>query len=90
MKKTNPPRILLEHHLKTLRLSVFLREHRKIATQCASDKCDYETYLLRLSEQELLEREERGTERRIRAAKFPVLKTMADFDFGAARSLNKK
>jgi hypothetical protein len=56
MKKTNPPRILLEHHLKTLRLSVFLREHRKIATQCASDKCDYETYLVPVAERGILKK----------------------------------
>jgi DNA replication protein DnaC len=40
-------------------------------------------------ELELLERERRATERRIRQAKFPVVKTMDSFDFLAIPSLNK-
>jgi DNA replication protein DnaC len=37
----------------------------------------------------LLDRERRATERRIRQAKFPVVKTMDSFDFLAIPSLNK-
>jgi len=39
------------------------------------------TLLLRITELELLDRERRATERRIRQAKFPVVKTMDSFDF---------
>ena len=85
-----PPEMLLQHHLKALRLPVFLAEYRKTATQCAQDKADYATFLWRLAERELLERERKGTERRIRAARFPAPKSLDDFDFGAAPSLNKK
>ena len=46
-------------------------------------------YLLRITELELLDRERRATERRIRQAKFPVVKTMDSFDFLAIPSLNK-
>jgi DNA replication protein DnaC len=49
----------------------------------------YPRYLLRMTELELLERERRATERRIRQAKFPVVKTMDSFDFLAIPSLNK-
>ena len=84
-----PPEMLLQHHLKALRLPVFLAEYRKLATQCAQDKADYATFLLRLAELELLERERKGTERRIRAARFPTPKSLDDFDFGAAPSLNR-
>jgi DNA replication protein DnaC len=82
--------MLLQHHLKALRLPVFLAEYGKTATQCAQDKADYATFLLRLAELELLERERKGTERRIRAARFPASKGLEDFDFGAVPSLNKK
>jgi len=37
----------------------------------------------------LLDRERRATERRIRQAKFPVLKSLDSFDFLAIPSLNK-
>jgi DNA replication protein DnaC len=83
------PHVLLKHHLKALRLPVFLREHPKVAAQCATDKADYAAFLLRLSEQELLERERKGAERRIKAAKFPAPKTLDGFDFLAAPTVNK-
>jgi DNA replication protein DnaC len=45
--------------------------------------------LLRLTELELLDRERRATERRIRQAKFDVVKSLDTFDFLAIPSLNK-
>ncbi len=89
-KLKDKPQVLLEHHLRALRLPVFLREHPTVAAQCAEEAGDYATFLLRLSERELIERERRGTERRIKIARFPAPKTMDDFDFEVAPSLNKK
>jgi len=83
------PLLLLEHHLKELRLPTILREYDKVARQCAVEQVDYQHYLLRITELELLDRERRATERRIRQAKFPVVKTMETFDFLASPSLNK-
>jgi DNA replication protein DnaC len=83
------PQLLLEHHLKELRLPTILREYDKVARQCAVEQADYPRYLLRITELELLDRERRATERRIRQAKFPVIKTMDSFDFLAIPSLNK-
>ena len=84
------PQLLLEHHLKELRLPTILREYNKVARQCAVEQLDYQRYLLRMTELELLDRERRATERRIRQAKFPVVKTMDSFDFLAIPSLNSK
>ncbi len=97
MKRSqDTPQILLatarhetHHHLKALRLPVFLRERGKIAAHCSAEKADYAEFLLRLSEQELLERERKGTERRIKTARFPAPKSLDDFDFLAAPSVNK-
>ena len=83
------PQLLLEHHLKELRLPTMLREYDKVARQCAVEQVDYQHYLLRITELELLDRERRATERRIRQAKFPVVKTMDSFDFLAIPTLNK-
>ena len=83
------PQVLLEHHLKALRLPTFLREYDKVARQCAAEDVDYPRYLLRVSELELLDRERRATERRVRQAKFPVVKSLDSFDFLAIPSLNK-
>src|SRR6202142_2165168 len=83
------PQVLLDHHLKTLRLPTFLREYDKVAQQCAAEGVDFPRYLLRLAELELLDRERRATERRIRQAKFDVVKSLDTFDFLAIPSLNK-
>ena len=86
---TDTPQVLLAHHLKALKLPTFLREYDKLARQCAADGVDHARYLLRLAELELIERERRMVERRIKAAKFPAVKSLDSFDFMALPSLNK-
>ena len=81
--------VLLRHHLKALRLPTVLAECEKVAQRCATDNVDHLGFLLQLSELELLDRERRAAERRLKAARFPTLKTLEDFDFAAQPSLNK-
>ena len=83
------PQVLLQHHLKKLRLPTFNSEYAKLARQCAAEGKDHAQYLLRLCELELIERERRMIERRIKAAKFPATKSLDSFDFKAIPSLNK-
>jgi len=80
--------ILLEHYLKSLKLPTVLREYAKLAAVCQQERADYQTYLLRLSEREMADREKRAAERRLKAAKFPVLKTLDTFEFAAQSSIN--
>ena len=49
------PAVLLEHHLKALKLPTILREYKTLARVCSEERADYPTYLLRLSERELIE-----------------------------------
>jgi hypothetical protein len=42
------PQLLLEHHLKALRLPTMLREYDRVARQCAVEDVDYPRYLLRM------------------------------------------
>ena len=51
--------LLLEHHLKELKLPSFLREYAKMAAQCAAKGVDHPQYLLRLAELELIDRHQR-------------------------------
>jgi DNA replication protein DnaC len=83
------PTVLLDHYLKQLKLPSMHREYRSLAQTCAKEKADYLTYLLQLAERELIDREQRAAERRIKAARFPVQKTLESFDFAAQPSLNK-
>ena len=80
--------LLLEHHLKVLKLPTFGRDYKSVAAACAQEGCDYPAFLLRLAERELIDRERRAAERRIRDARFPVIKTIDTFDFKAQPSLN--
>ena len=81
--------ILLEHHLKELKLPSFLREYGKMAARCAAEGVDHPQYLLRLAELELIDRHQPMVERRIRAARFPTVKSLDTFDFPAIPSVNK-
>jgi DNA replication protein DnaC len=81
--------LLLAHHLKQLRLPTVLREYDKVARECARDGVDHPRYLLRLLELELIDRERRLVERRIRQARFPATKSLDSFVFNAIPSLNK-
>lgn len=83
------PQVLLAHHLKQLKLPTILREYDKVGRECARDGVDHTRYLLRLVELELIERERRTIERRIRAARFSAVKSFETFDFAAIPSLNK-
>jgi len=83
------PQLLLDHHLKTLKLPTFLREYSKVARQCAAEGLDHVQFLARLVELELIDRERRMIERRIKAARFPTVKSIDSFDFKAIPSLNK-
>ena len=80
---SDTPQLLLAHHLKALKLPTFLREYDKQARQCAAEGVDHVRYLVRLTELELIDRERRMVERRIRMAKFPAVKSLDSFDFKA-------
>lgn len=81
--------VLLEHYLKTLKMPSILREYRKMAVVCQAEGADYATYLLRLIEQEIHDREQRAAERRLKSASFPVVKTLDSFRFDAQPSINQ-
>jgi DNA replication protein DnaC len=80
----------LTHYLKQLKLPTILREYAAVVTACTQDRCDYVGFLLRLVEREALDREQRAAERRIKAARFPLLKTLDTFDFAAQPSISEK
>jgi len=81
--------VLLKHHLQQLKLPCFERECEETAFRCAKENVDHLGFLLQLSEQELLDREAKAAERRLKSARFPSLKTLETFDFQAQPSINK-
>jgi DNA replication protein DnaC len=81
--------VLLKHHLKQLKLPTMHTECEKIAHRSAADNADHLAFLLQLCELELIERERRAAERRLKAAKFPTHKLLDEFDFQERPSVNK-
>ena len=82
--------LLLDTYLKALRLPMFLQNYRKFAEEAAQGNHSYDRYLLALAEQEAAQRERNRIARRIKAARFPVLKELASFDFSCISSPNKQ
>ena len=82
--------MLLETYLKKLRLPTFVQHYAKFAEDAARESLGYDRFLLALAEQEVLRREENLRKRRIKGARFPVLKELADFDFSRVSRLSKQ
>ncbi len=81
--------LLLLHQLQALGLPTMKAECEQLARECARANVDHLGFLLRLCEREVAHRSRRATERRIKAARFPQVKTLDDFDFTAQPSLNR-
>ena len=81
--------MLLETYLKQLRLPTFATNYQRFAMDAAQANQSYEQFLLALAEQEVAQRDQHREARLIRAARFPVLKELADFDFSSVPDLNK-
>ncbi len=81
--------VLVKHHLKSLKLPTMTAECEKVAVRAAQDNQDHLGYLLQLCELELIERERKAAERRLKAARFPTHKGLDEFEFIARPSLNK-
>ena len=83
------PTVLLEHCLKQLKPPTIHRDYAAVASICSRENASFEIFLLRLCERELTERQQRAMERRIKAAKFPSLKTIESFKFDAQPDINE-
>jgi DNA replication protein DnaC len=80
---------LLASYLRRLRLPVVLAHYPKVAQEAAQQALSYEQFLLLLAEQELAQRDENMQRRRIAQAKFPVIKTLDQYDFSLIPHLNR-
>ena len=83
------PNPLLETYLRQLRLPTFAKNYAPFATDAAQQKLDHVRYLLSLTEQEVRQREQNRLQARLKAARFPLAKELAEFDFSAIPTLNK-
>jgi DNA replication protein DnaC len=66
-----------------------LRVFAEVARQARKEEWSYEEFLKQLLESEVLERRSRCSERRIREAQFPDLKTLDQIDWQALNGISK-
>ena len=81
---------VLSANLKTLKLSHIANELDASLRQARESGLDYAEFLLQLTEHELQVRSENRQKRRIKEAKFPLLKSLEGFNFEIARDLDKR
>lgn len=82
--------LLLESQLRALRLPTFVQNYRRFAEDAARNNQSYDRFLLALAEQEITQRDLNRQRQGLKAAHFPLLKELADFDFSAIPQLNKQ
>jgi len=80
---------LLDTYLRQLRLPTFLKLYSQFAADAARNHQDAVRFLLALAEQEVNQRQHHRLQQRLKTARFPVLKELADFDFSCLPRLNK-
>jgi DNA replication protein DnaC len=79
----------LDAQLNRLHLSHIQRHYQALATKAAQQQLSHLEYLAQLIEGEATEHENRSIERRIRNARFPVLKTLEDFRWSWPKKINR-
>jgi len=83
-----PPSLLLPQ-LQSLKLAHIAEQHTGLAQQAAENHWDHLEYLRRLVEGEYTQRQQRLIERRVRDARFPVLKTLEQFRWDWPKKINR-
>jgi len=80
--------VSLKHNLKLLRLSTMAREIEATVRHAKEGGIGYDELLLSLTETELQVRAENRQKRRLREAKFPLMKPLETFDLDAVPDLD--
>ena len=79
----------LEEDLRMLCLPFMAEHYGQLATTAARDSLSHADYLARLTEGELNLRRDKATVRRIKSARFPVVKTLDQFSWSWPKKINR-
>ena len=72
-----------------LKLAYFREHHQALAKEAVEKNRTHLDFLSRLVEGEALRRKDRATQRRIQAARFPVVKTLEQFNWSWPKKINR-
>jgi DNA replication protein DnaC len=86
--KTHPSTPLTEQ-LDYLKLPFIKAHHSELAREAGPQNWDHQEYLRRLVDGEFSQRQQRCIERRVKAARFPVLKTLEQFRWDWPKKINR-
>ena len=89
MSKRTDVHTTLDRLLDDLAFRFMREQYRPLAEEAARQEWDCLDYLCRLVEGEAAMRHDRSVQRRIRMARFPVIKTLDDFDWTWPAKLNR-
>ena len=88
-RKDPKPSDDLRRQLQLLKLPFLLEHFEELAGKAAADQWSHVEFLARLIEGEAALRQDRACRRRIKNARFPVLKTLEPFDFTWPTKINR-
>lgn len=80
---------LLPEHLEYLKLSYVADQHGPLADEAARQQWDHREYLRRLIEGEYNHQRQRRVQTRIKSARFPVIKTLEQFNWTWPKKINR-
>lgn len=86
--KANHSTPLLDQ-LDYLKLPFIKAHHSELAAEAGRQSWDHQEYLRRLVDGEFSQRQQRCVERRIKAARFPVIKTLEQFQWSWPKKINR-
>jgi DNA replication protein DnaC len=84
-KNTNP----LEADLRMLGLTFMADHYAQLSAKAARDQIGHQDYLAQLAKGEIDVRHDRATARRIRIARFPVIKSLDQFSWSWPKKINR-
>jgi DNA replication protein DnaC len=87
-KKEPPPSQLIKN-LKYLKLPFMREHHQDLATQASKKQWSHLDYLDKLADGESVFRRDRAIQRRIRQARFPVIKTLDEYNWVWPKNINR-
>ena len=82
--------MFVDTYLKDLRLPAVARNYRSLAREASEQNQTFEEYLAAVLEVEVNQRKDNKLKALLKAAKFPVHKTLSSFEFSAIPSLSKQ
>jgi DNA replication protein DnaC len=88
--KINSEETALRENLRSLKLNAFLEQYNEAAQQAIHKEWSYPHYLAQLAQHEVNFRNDRSIARRIKQARFPVVKSLDNFDWNWPTKINRQ